>query len=113
MRLQLAGEIKIDGKTIEDTLSDMFDDPMSPYHRFYPKKQIGGKRPDESVVKEIHSIYESLAKDWVIQNAYAKVKNKEIAPFYEEMLKVNEILTKVLKNNEKDYEARLKTILKK
>lgn len=113
LRLQLAGEMKIDGKTIEDTLSDMFDDPMSPYHRFYPKKQIGGKRPDEAVVKEIHSIYESLAKDWVIQNAYAKVKNKEITPFYEEMLKVNEILTKALKDNEKDYEARLKTILKK
>lgn len=113
LRLQLAGEIKLGGKTIEDTLSDMFDDPQSPYHRFYPKKQIGGKRPDEAAVKEIHAIYESAAKDWVIQNAYADVKGKQKAVFYEEMLRVNERLIKALKDNEKDYEARLKTILRK
>jgi len=100
LMMQVKSTMRIDGLTLNERMSEMFDNPQSEFQKsmrwekdasgkfIYAGHNKGGKNPEAQAVMEIIRIYENAAKEWVLYRAYNGKEEAEFTIFYEMQLKI-------------------------
>ncbi len=81
LMLQLKSEMRLGGKTLNERLREMYDNPSSQFRlNVISTHQMQGKNLDGDYTREIIRAYEQAAKEWLIFHTYngEEVGNKPI-----------------------------------
>lgn len=102
--MEVKSTMRIDGLTLNERLSEMFDNPDSAFQKsirwqkdktgkfIYDGANVDGKNPDAQRVLEIIRQYEQAAKKWVQYYAYSGDEKGDKPHFYEKELELAERL---------------------
>ena len=119
LQMQIKSTMKIDGMTLGERLSEMFDNPQSDFQKslrwkkdrnnafVYDSSNVSGKNPEAARVLEIIRIYENAARDWVLYNAWSGDEKGAEPIFYEKELENAEKTLRVLNEYQKNSEERI------
>ena len=119
LQMEVKSTMVIDGMTLADRLSEMFDNPQSDFQKsirwkkdktgvfVYDKSNAGGKNPEAARVLEIIRIYENAARDWVLYNAWSGDEKGSEPIFYEKELENAERTLRILNEYQKNSDERI------
>ena len=119
LQMQIKSTMKIDGMTLGERLSEMFDNPQSDFQKslrwkknrndafVYDSSNVGGKNPEAARVLEIIRIYENAARDWVLYNTWSGDEKGAEPIFYEKELENAEKTLRVLNEYQKNSDERI------
>ena len=120
--MEVKSTMRLDGLTLNERLSEMFDNPTSEFQKsirwkktidgrfVYDGINIDGKNPDAQRVLEIIRQYEQAAKKWVQYYAYSGEETGDKPHFYEKEIKLSERLLFSVEKYEGVSKERIKVI---
>ena len=120
--MEVKSTMRLDGLTLNERLSEMFDNPTSEFQKsirwkktidgrfVYDGINIDGKNPDAQRVLEIIRQYEQAAQKWVQYYAYSGEETGDKPHFYEKEIKLSERLLFSVEKYEGVSKERIKVI---
>jgi len=122
LQMQVKSTMILDGMTLAERLSEMFDNPQSDFQKsirwkrakdgrfVYDTSNAGGKNPEAARVLEIIRIYENAARDWVLYNAWSGDEKGDKPIFYEKEIENAERTLRILIEYQGVSKERIKTL---